>query len=146
MTHPLTQQEADALLRLEKHCYESRQFEYPDLGGSLQIPLFSSDRRVAFSLDIQKGRITLSKNTYQTRTKAIILVRLDIGGPSHRNPDDEEIACPHIHIYKEGYGDKWAYPLPDDLGDASDYWELLFRFMDYCHIATKPNIMRRSFS
>ncbi|MFW9280162.1 DUF6978 family protein [Glaesserella parasuis] len=26
------------------------------------------------------------------------MVRLDIEGPPHRNPDGEEIICPHIHL------------------------------------------------
>ncbi|HEY7442131.1 MAG TPA: hypothetical protein VH701_06920 [Vicinamibacterales bacterium] len=32
-------------------------------------------------------------------------------GAPHRNPDDEEIPCPHLHLYREGYG--------DSLGDAA---------------------------
>jgi len=59
MALQLTQQEADALLRLEKHCDTDKQFDYPDMGGVLQIPLFSGDRREEFTLDIQKGRIAL---------------------------------------------------------------------------------------
>jgi hypothetical protein len=146
MAHSLTQREADALLFLEKHCDGALRFDYPDLGGSLQVPLFSSDRRVEFSLDIHRGKIELSKNTYQTRTRTtIVLARLDIGGSSHRNPDGEEIACPHLHLYKEGFGDKWAYPLPDIFVATSDYWEMLLQFMNYCNIATKPNIARGLF-
>jgi hypothetical protein len=37
-------------------------------------------------------------------------MRLDLDGPPHRNPDDEEIPWPHLHVYREGYGDKWASP------------------------------------
>ncbi|MDG6271690.1 DUF6978 family protein [Glaesserella parasuis] len=85
--------------------------------------------------------------TFQTRArKAIVLVRLDIEGPPHRNPDGEEIICPHIHLYREGYGDKWAYPLPDELKSVLDRpYELLDKFMDYCHIIGKPMIQRELF-
>ena len=95
----LTQQEADALLSLEKHYIGSDRFSLPSLGGTLRIPLHSSDHREEFSLDITRGRIKLCKNTFQARArKVVILARIDISGPPHRNPDGEEISCPHLHI------------------------------------------------
>jgi hypothetical protein len=36
----------------------------------------------------------------------VVLVRLDLGGAPHRNPFDEEIGVPHLHLYREGFGDK----------------------------------------
>lgn len=45
MTILLTQQEADALLALEKHFLGNDRFAFPALGGALRIPLHSSDRR-----------------------------------------------------------------------------------------------------
>jgi hypothetical protein len=130
----------------EKHCDEAQSHVYPSLGGVLQIPMFSSDRQTEFTLDIWRGGIALGKNTYQTRTRTtVVLARLDIGGGPHRNPDGAEIACPHIHMYREGCGDKWAYPLPDSFGGASDYWKLLSKFMDYCNVATRPKIAQGLF-
>jgi hypothetical protein len=37
-------------------------------------------------------------------------MRLDLDGPPHRNPDDQEIPCPHLHIYRAGYGDSGPSP------------------------------------
>ena len=100
MTIFLTQHEANTLLALEKHFLGCDRFEFPALGGALRIPLHSADRREEFSLDITRGRILLEKNTFQTRArKAVILARLDLAGPPHRNPDGEEIGCPHLHLY-----------------------------------------------
>jgi hypothetical protein len=139
MTTLLTHQEADALLALEKHFLGDGRFEFPSLGGALRIPLHSSDRREEFSLDITRGRILLEKNTFQTRArKAVILARLDLAGPPHRNPDDEEIDCPHLHLYREGYGDKWAMPLPDIFAGIADVLVLMDAFMDYCRVVDKP--------
>lgn len=147
MTILLTQQEADALLALEKHFLGDDHFEFPALGGALRIPLHSSDRREEFSLDITRGRILLEKNTFQTRArKAVILARLDLAGPPHRNPDGEEIACPHLHLYREGYGDKWAAPLPEVLARIGDVIELMDAFMDYCRVVGKPIIERGIFA
>ena len=141
MNFSLTQQEADTLLALAKHYMGSEQFSFPSLGGALRIPLHSSDRREEFSLDITRGRIKLRKNTFQTRARrSVILARVDIDGPPHRNPDGEEISCPHLHIYREGYDDKWAITLPDDFRNPDDVWETLTDFMDYCHVVTRPPI------
>jgi hypothetical protein len=146
MPHSPTQQEADALMRLEKHCDPAQTYDFPGLGGHLRIPMLSGDRRAEFTLDVQRGSIALGKNTYQTRTMtAVVLARLDIGGGPHRNPDGAEVPCPHVHTYREGYGDRWAHPLPDGAGGASDYWGLLSWFMDICNVATRPNIARGLF-
>lgn len=76
----------------------------------------------------------------------MILARLDIGGPPHRNPDGEEIACPHLHVYREGYGDKWAFPLPDSFSNHEDAWKTLFEFMDFCNVSTRPTILQELFT
>lgn len=147
MTILLTQQEADALLALDKHFLGNDHFEFPALGGALRIPLHSEDRREEFSLDITRGRILLEKNTFQTRArKAVILARLDVAGPPHRNPDGEEIDCPHLHLYREGYGDKWAVPLPEVFTGIADSIKLMDAFMDYCRIVGKPIIERGLFA
>src|SRR5262245_43775464 len=108
----LTQADADALLAMEKHRVDDSAYDYPGLGGALRIPLHSPDKREAFTLDIARSQINLAKGTYQNRARGVvILARLDFGGAPHRNPDDEEVPCPHLHIYREGYGDKWAVPV-----------------------------------
>ena len=142
----LTQREADNLIEMEKFYNGDIRYEYPVLGGRLNIPLESFDKKENFSVDITRGYISLSKNTFQTRTrKTIILLRVDIGGPIHRNPDGTEIQCPHIHIYREGWLDKWAEPLPDFFKDANDSFRVLDNFMDYCKVMVKPKIERGLF-
>lgn len=147
MTILLTQQEAEALLVLEKYFLGNDRFEFPSLGGALRIPLHSTDRREEFSLDITRSRILLEKHTFQARArKAVILARLDLAGPPHRNPDGEEIGCPHLHLYREGYGDKWASPLPEAFSGVTDAVELMEKFMDYCRVVGKPIIDRGLFA
>jgi|GEM_PF-998922 len=105
----LTQAEADDLIFMEKVCIDDQEWEFPSLGGAVSIPLVSRDKRENFMLDVSRGRIDLAKIKYQNRARqVVILVRLELAGPTHRNPDGEEIGCPHIHIYREGFGDKWA--------------------------------------
>ena len=144
----LTQAEAEALLALEKRRADDVEREYPGLGGSLSIPLLSADGREEFSLDLSRGRINLSKGRYQTRSRQIvILARLDFGGAPHRNPDGTEIGSPHLHLYREGYGDKWAFPVPQtQFTSLNDHWLTLQQFMTFCHIAEPPMIKRGLFN
>jgi hypothetical protein len=147
MSMLLTQQEADDLLSCEKHHRGKETFIFPLCGGDLRIPLYSSDNREEFILDISRGRISL-KNKLQTRVRTtIILIRVDIGGAPHRNPDGTEILCPHIHFYKAGYDDKWAEPLSNHFKNINSApMEILDEFLDYCKIITKPDIRRELFS
>ncbi len=143
----LTQADADALIAREKRRIDDERWRYPGLGGSISIPLVSSDKRENFLLDISRGNIDLLKGKYQNRSRqVIILVRLDFGGRPHRNPDDEEIPSPHLHIYREGYGDKWAMPFPTDrFPNISDLWQTLGDFMEFCNIVEPPLIDRGLF-
>lgn len=144
----LTQSEADALIAIEKHRINNERHFYPTAGScSLVVPLESPDKREQFFLDIHRGRIDLRKGKYQNRARqVIVLVRLDFGGAPHRNPDGEEISCPHLHLYREGYGDKWAIPVPTEkFPRIFDPWSTLEDFMRFCHVTLPPSIERGLF-
>lgn len=144
----LTQAEADALMALEKRRVDGTEWDYPDLGGRVTVPLVSTDRREPFLLDLRRARIDLSKGTYQNRGRQVaILARLDFGCMPHRNPDGEEIASPHLHLYREGFGDKWAFPVPSDrFANLDDPWLTLEDFMRFCNIVEPPVIRRGLFT
>lgn len=139
----LTQAEADALLALPKVKVDQKEWRYDGNRTKFSIPLLSQDKRENFLLDIERRQIKL-KGKYQTRARTtIILARLDFGGAPHRNPDGQDIPCPHLHIYREGYGDGWAVSLPKIyFPDLVDRWELLQSFIKYCNIVDPPNIIR----
>lgn len=143
----LAQADADALIAMKKLRLDDEHWDYPGLGGTIRIPLASTDRREDFMHDITRGRIDLLKGSYQNRSReVIILVRLDFGGRPHRNPDDEEIPSPHLHVYREGYADKWAVPVPSDkFTNMTDLWETLDDFMRFCNITNPPIIERGLF-
>lgn len=138
----LTQSEADALIAMEKHRVNEDRHCFPISERSLIVPLHSSDRREQFLLDISRGRIDLRRGKFQNRARqVVVLVRLDFGGSPHRNPDDQEISCPHLHVYREGYGDKWAIPVPlDQFPSTDDLWKTLEDFLRFCNITQPPHI------
>ena len=144
----LTQEEAGALIEMEKHTIdEKKPWDFPGLGGKINIPLIGVNKRENFFLDISRGKINLQKGNYQNRAQVCItLIRLDFNGPAHRNPNGEEIQCPHLHLYREGFGLKWAFEVPEDkFKNLSDLWILLEDFMNYCNITRKPNIVKGLF-
>lgn len=144
----LTQTEADALIAMPKVKVSDDPCDYPGGGGSLILPLTSQDKREQFLLDISRARIDLQKGKYQNRARqVVVLVRLDFGGSPHRNPDDREIPCPHLHVYREGSGDKWAIPVPaGNFPNLGDLWQTLQDFMRFCNIVDPPAIHRGLFS
>jgi hypothetical protein len=95
----ITQAEADALIAMEKLRADDEDCTFPEPGGRLAIALISPEKRENFMLDITRGQIKLTEATYQNGARqAIVLMRLDLDGPPHRNPDDQEIPCPHLHV------------------------------------------------
>ncbi|MFO1454617.1 MAG: hypothetical protein U1F18_00095 [Steroidobacteraceae bacterium] len=144
----LTQAEADALIAMEKHRANEEHADFPMGGQSLVLPLQSPDKREQFLLDLSRARIDLLKVKMQNRGRQVmVLVRLDLGGAPHRNPDGEEISVPHLHIYREGFGDKWAIAVPPDKFPAtSDVWRTLEDFLRFCNISQPPHIERGLFT
>jgi hypothetical protein len=140
MSIDLTQAEADALISMPKRPSTSDLQQFPSPGGKLVIPLESIDRSEDFLLDITRSRMDFSRITYQNRGRMIIgLLRLDLKGSPHRNPDDTTVPCPHLHIYREGYGDKWAFLLPGGkFGNLDDLFQTFFDFLAVCNVVEHP--------
>ena len=144
----IAQAEADALIEMEKRRVDEREWLFPAPGERLAIPLVSRDKREHFMLDLTRGQIKLTKATYQNRARqAIILMRPDLDGRPHRNPDGTEVSCPHLHIYREGYGDKWAVAAPADIyPNTLDLFSTFGAFLAHCHVTEPPNVQKGIFS
>ncbi len=144
----LIQKEADALMAMEKRAADHKEWMFPNPGERIAIPLTSVDRRENSLLDVNRSQIKLTKIVYQNRARAtVILYRLDIDGAPHRNPDGEEISCPHLHIYREDFGDKWAIPAPPDtIPGTSDLFQTLDNFLKHCRVTEPPMVHRGLFA
>lgn len=113
--------------------------------------LHSRDHREQFLLDVERGGRTRARLKFQTRARrTIVLARIDIAGKAHRNLDNyphrpgQRFTGVHIHLYREGFGDRVAY-LPEDLqafalpGRPHDL-DWLAAFLDFCNIIDRPDI------
>ena len=129
---------------MEKHRVNDELYEFPKQGQKVKIKLRSLDDREDFWLDVNRASVDLSKLTYQNRARDVVkLARLDLGGPPHTNPDGEEISTPHLHLYRENYGDRWAIPVPDEqFNDLNDTWTTLQDFMGFCRITKPPRLIQ----
>jgi len=72
---------------------------------------------------------------------------LDLNGSKHVNPDGEEFSGSHIHIYREGYGDKFAYDISsekflDKFTNSEDLTDALYDFMKFCNITKQPDFQK----
>ncbi len=131
-------------MAMRKNLVDLSTIEFPLPGQAKQLEAISEDGHEAFLFDVnRKGKIKLSKCTYQERYAVVeILLRLDLDGPPHENPDGTLVTCPHLHVYREGYGTKWAYAPP--AGAFSDITNLVRTFLDflaYCNVQNRPTAL-----
>jgi MoaA/NifB/PqqE/SkfB family radical SAM enzyme len=142
MSIHLSQSEADLLVAMPKKASTSTVYLFPQAGGKLIVELQSTDDTEQFILDINRSRIKIGGVTYQNRAREIVILRrLDIEGPPHRNPDGEVIPCPHLHMYREGFGAKWAYPVPEDtFTNLADRARVLEDFLTAINTVEPPQI------
>lgn len=147
----LPQAEADALLAMPKRSLEGDVLE---LTMSSQMDrdwqLLSNDRREEFILTIERGRRKSIRVKYQTRArKVIVLARLDINGPPHRNPPDqpyrpgEWLTGNHLHVYREGFDDRVAFTIAEVPGydfTFTDDLSALVQFLGFCSVDPFPSI------
>lgn len=157
MAHIITQQDADFFFEMEKFPEEDKKYQFPSSGQKLIIPFTSVDKRENFLFDVYRGSIKITKVNYQNRVrKAYILRRLDYNGSPHLNPEVETVPLPiledyngkeilstHMHLYVEGFGERWAVPVDIFLSiDKKDIYEIMMEFFRYCNAKQLPNITK----
>jgi len=129
----LTQSEADLLLRMSKRFADPVYALAMPPGHDESHELVGNDSGdERFLLDTRGCRRTM-KLKFQTRSrKVFILARLDIEGGPHTNPDGQRLGGTHLHLYREGFDDKWAAPLDPVL--FPDTSSIATAFQDFCRL------------
>jgi hypothetical protein len=128
--------------------YENPQYILPEKGDCDQIELKS--KHFLFLVDVNRKGRKKPKFTLQLRNKASKespLLRLDLIGPDHPNPEGdfpysgEIIPCPHLHIAHPDYGAAIAYPLNTEYANIylteeqyEDLILILKKFLIRCNV------------
>jgi hypothetical protein len=135
----LTQVEADGLIAMEKRFVQQVPISLLP-GVDETYDLIGEDPHERFQLDLGRGRIRRSKLKFQTRgRKVVVLVRLDVDGSPHTNPDGTRLGETHLHLYRERYEDRWADPLnPAEFTNVSNMGQAFHDFCCYCRITHMP--------
>lgn len=135
----MTRAEAQGLIQVLKKILQQGRLTLPQSGSQARFELcsvFSDKDRFTVvanrSSRIRKDRYTLI--LLYGKDKGIL--RIDIGGPNHTNPDGTVVPCPHIHIQKKDSGkwDAWAMDIPAVFGNVEDRIETFKVFLQYCNV------------
>ena len=140
----LSQQEIECLLQILKELMEKQPLAFPSASDSQEYQIVSEDKRDKFIINAnRKGHINITKCTFQERHQSgEILLRLDLNGRPHTNPDGEVLPCPHLHIIKENCGTSWAYPVPKVIfTDINDLLLSFINFLEYCKVKGTESII-----
>lgn len=88
----LTQAEAEQLILMAKSFVNAPAVISIPPGLDATYELEGSNNREKFLLDVWRGTLMLTKLKFQNRVRTVIvLVRLDVNGAPHTNPDGEHI-------------------------------------------------------
>lgn len=138
----LTQAEADQFMQMVKHFVRPPATITIPPGADDTYELADSNDREKFLLDVWRGTLRLSKLKLQNRARAaVVLIRLDVDGAPHTNPDGTRLSGTHLHQFKEGYDDKWAYPAdPRTFTRLGDPGKTFHDFCGLCKIESPPPV------
>lgn len=135
----MTQSEAQGLIQVLKRLLQLNAITLPKMGSTSLYELcsvFSEKDRFSVIFN-RKNRIDSGKYTLMLRYgKDKGLLRIDVGGPPHTNPDGSIVPCPHIHIQQRDTGswDAWATDIPAVFGNVADRIETFTAFLQYCNV------------
>jgi len=140
----LSQVDADLLIGMEKICLEPYQVVHFKPGMGVEIDFVNDTEKERFRLIIERSEINTRHAKYELLARhSIPLLRLEIAGATHYNPDGTEVPCPHLHIYRPGFRDRYAKPMPHEFGDPDDPLECLRAFLGYCNAVQVPRISQK---
>ena len=136
----MTDLEYSTIMKMEKH-FKNCTIDLPKAGEKRKVDVLSRTTNDCFVIDIdRRSSITLNRQKIQERhiNTQERLIRLEIDGRPHTNPDGTLLSGNHIHIYKEGHGLSYAFELSDFenglFANIISFYDLFCSFCKYCNI------------
>lgn len=101
--------------------------------------LVSEINKIDFILSIYRGNIEPERFSINLRFRDTndCLLRLDINGGPHTNPDGTITPTNHIHVYENSYNPKCSYAYPisiDDFPNIKNLYYTTESFLTYTNI------------
>ena len=102
-----------AILNEEKRFVDDHA-EFPSLHEAIKLSGIGQVTQYEYLIDINRKYCQLNRITYHQRVFTnTTIIRFDSDTKPHQNPDGKKIDGTHIHVYRHGFGDSWAYELND---------------------------------
>jgi len=134
----VTKESAQELIHVMKEIVEKGIYNLPKQGSQNKILLQSVlSKRDKFDVVVNRvARINPSKYTLLLNYPEEGLLRVDVNGPNHVNPDGAKVPCPHVHMRMKDTGkwDDWAFDLPAVFGNTEDCAATVRDFLQYCQV------------
>lgn len=133
----MTIEKAQELINVMKQILATGIYYLPASGEMNKIPMQSlrspKDKFIVYIN--RKSTIVPNKYSLQLHYPEENLLKIDVNGGVHVNPDGTKVAGTHIHMRTkdEGRWDKWAFELPAIFGNSDDCAATLTEFLQYCH-------------
>lgn len=133
----MTKNDAQGLIQVMKEIIDKGDFLLPVVNKQNNIRLCSAvSKKDTFRVIINRSGI-INPNKYTLLLmykKDQGLIRIDVNGPKHTNPDGSIVPCPHIHMQTQDTGrwDAWAEDIPAVFGSTNDIVKTVYDFLMYC--------------
>ena len=137
----ITQKEFDFLIALEKVFDDANPIVLAPAPLEWTRSLTAPETKEKFLLDFRRSGFELAKYKYNKRYRqTIILVRYCNTG-RHTNPDGAEFNGAHVHLYREGFDDKFAFPISEvGVGDNDRMNIVLEKLLKFCSVTSTPMV------
>ena len=133
----MTREQTQELIQVMKKLLLTGTYYIPKTGQMNSIPLQSlQSTKDRFTVYInRKSTIVPGKYTINLHYPQEDLLRIDVNGSVHTNPDGTKVPCPHIHIRTKVSVIKHvsAYDIPAVFGNVDDHINTVKDFLQYCH-------------
>ena len=141
----MTSEQAQELIQVMKKLMLTGTYYFPATGQMNTIPLQSlQSPKDRFTVYVnRKSTIVPGKYTINLHYPQEGLLRIDVKGAVHVNPDLTKVPCPHIHVRTKDTGkwDAWAYDIPAVFGNTDDHISTVKDFLQYCHTYNIDELM-----
>jgi len=153
----ITNEQVESLINISKRLLHKEIINFPKVDDDLSLNAKSVDERYDFRIIINRKIVRPDNPDLKLSLVALYenlrLIGICVSGNNHRNPNgaiskypnlQENVPCPHFHIYDEEFNNI-AFPLPEiiDVGkinDVNDLLDIFIKFLEYFKINNIPMV------